>query len=277
MTLQEKIFLNRYAEEGFLRAFQAGKLTGTVHLSIGQECVDVGVVEAFRDLNKLDWVLGNHRSHGQFLAVTNNLSSLITQVFDGCTQHLYDPGAFMSNGIQGSMTPVAIGAATALKKEKSDRRILCFIGDGTLGEGIFYESLNYAAEESLPVTFVIIDNKYSMSRTSHSSRYANRVGSGLSAAFDVQKTVFDESATVEQVFDATRDHLKRLDELRPSLIIADTNRLCGHSCNDTERYRPSEERTAEWRKEADVLHSSYDPDEFHHVKEMVEEAFHGYL
>ena len=45
----------------------------------------------------------------------------------------------------------------------SDSITVAYIGDGTLGEGVFYESMNVASLEKLRIVYVIENNKYSQS------------------------------------------------------------------------------------------------------------------
>ena len=62
----------------------------------------------------------------------------------GGSQHLHAPG-FISSGIQGQMVPVALGVALAKKLRGEDGIAVVFIGDGTLGQGALYESMNIAS------------------------------------------------------------------------------------------------------------------------------------
>jgi len=51
--------------------------------------------------------------------------------------------------------PVATGIALAEKKKGTGAVSTVFLGDGTLGEGVTYESLNVASLWQLPVIFVV--------------------------------------------------------------------------------------------------------------------------
>ena len=59
----------------------------------------------------------------------------------GSSQHLHKEN-FYSNGIQGGIVPIATGMALAEKYMKNSKIVVVFIGDGTLGEGVVYESMN---------------------------------------------------------------------------------------------------------------------------------------
>ena len=77
----------------------------------------------------------------------------------GGSQHLHY-GNFYSNGIQGGIIANAVGAALAEKKNKSGNITIVFLGDGTLGQGIVYESLNIASLWQIPILFILENNYY---------------------------------------------------------------------------------------------------------------------
>jgi pyruvate dehydrogenase E1 component alpha subunit len=56
---------------------------------------------------------------------------------------------------------LALGAALASKIRNEKRVSVSFFGDGATGEGVLYESLNFAALKKLPVLFVCENNFYS--------------------------------------------------------------------------------------------------------------------
>jgi len=139
-----------------------------------------------------DYVVSNHRGHGHYLSVTGDFDGLIAEVMGrtsgasrgyGGSQHLRN-ARFYSNGIQGGMTPIAVGLAQALKEDSTRNLCVCFIGDGTLGEGVVYEAFNLAAKWQVPVLFAIEDNGYAQS----SSKRQTLAGSiaGRAAAFGIR-------------------------------------------------------------------------------------------
>lgn len=158
----------RRFEERLLTLFSEGLLNGTVHTYIGQEFAAVSVL---RNFAKGDWVVSNHRGHGHFLAVTENYNGLMAEIMGrstgvcrgiGGSQHLYADG-FVSNGIQGGMTAVAVGMALANRSQNPEAIVFAFIGDGTLGEGALYEALNMSSLRKAPVMWVVENNGYAQS------------------------------------------------------------------------------------------------------------------
>jgi acetoin:2,6-dichlorophenolindophenol oxidoreductase subunit alpha len=75
----------------------------------------------------------------------------------GGSQHLQWRN-FYSNGIPGGIVPVATGMALAEKRKGSRAVVVVFLGDGTLGQGVVYESLNMAALWGAPILYVVENN-----------------------------------------------------------------------------------------------------------------------
>ena len=160
-------FIRRF-EETLLALFEKGLLNGTTHACIGQEADAVAIVEHLRDG---DHVFSNHRCHGHFLAWTGDALGLLAEIMGkpegvcggiGGSQHLCAPG-FKSNGIQGGIVPTAAGIALAEQLDGDGGLSVVFIGDGTLGEGVVYETLNLASLWQLPLLLVLEDNGWSQS------------------------------------------------------------------------------------------------------------------
>src|SRR5512136_2824069 len=164
-SLYKTMLLIRRFEERLLVEFGTGKLTGTTHVSIGQEADAAGVLSV---IDPDDVIFSNHRCHGHFLAYGGEPYRLAAELMGkatglvggrGGSQHIQWRN-FYSNGIQGGIAPVATGMALAEKVRGTGQVVLVFVGDGTLGEGALYESLNLASLWRLPILFVVEDNGY---------------------------------------------------------------------------------------------------------------------
>jgi TPP-dependent pyruvate/acetoin dehydrogenase alpha subunit len=164
-VLYNTMLLIRRFEERLLSDFSTGKLVGTTHTYIGQEADAAGI---FSVTKSGDVVFSNHRCHGHFLAYGGDPYRLAAELMGkatglvggrGGSQHIQWRN-FYSNGIQGGIIPVAAGMALAEKVRQTGNIVLAFLGDGTLGEGVLYESLNLAALWQLPILFVLENNRY---------------------------------------------------------------------------------------------------------------------
>lgn len=168
--LYRKLQLIRRTEEEIARIYPSDKIKSPVHLSIGQEAVAVGVCDPLRSD---DVVSASYRGHATYLAKGGDLAKLFAELYGketGCARgkggsmHLVgmDQHILGASAVVGTTIPIAVGYALALKREGRGRLIAAFFGDGAVEEGVFYESLNFAALHKLPVLFVCENNGYAI-------------------------------------------------------------------------------------------------------------------
>jgi TPP-dependent pyruvate/acetoin dehydrogenase alpha subunit len=173
-SLNERLYYSLYrirrVEEEIADIYPTDKIKSPVHLSIGQEAVSVAVCDV---LNRDDIVFGTYRGHALYLAKGGDLKGMIAELYgkiDGCAKgkggsmHLVD----IDNGIMGTSAivattiPDAVGYAYALKYQRKDSIVVSFFGDGAVEEGVFYESINFAALKHLPIIFICENNSYAI-------------------------------------------------------------------------------------------------------------------
>jgi len=248
-------FIRRF-EQSLLELFDKGLLNGTTHACIGQEADSIAIAEHLRDG---DHVFSNHRCHGHFLAQTGDALGLMTEIMGkpegvcggiGGSQHLCAPG-FKSNGIQGGIVPTAAGIALAMKLDGAgDAVSVVYIGDGTLGEGAVYESLNIASLWELPLVVVLEDNEWSQS-TPSSVNLAGSMPERFSA-FGLPVWEVD-STDVEEIAETAGHAIEHARAVSgPVAIVIHTYRLCHHSKNDDNR--PAGEVAARWALDPLEIH-----------------------
>ena len=231
----------RMTEQRLLELFSEGKLFGTVHTCIGQELVGPAVVPGLREN---DTVFSNHRCHGHFIAYCDQVEALIAEIMGkstgvcaglGGSQHLHFK-RFFSNGIQGGIAPVAAGLALAHKLEGAGDISVVFIGDGTLGQGVVYETLNLISKWDLPLLLVLENNLYAQS-THQGQTLAGGIAERF-AAFGIE-TACSSTWQWQQLLDEMRASVERVRTTgRPRFHQVDTYRLMAHSKGDDNR--PSE-------------------------------------
>ena len=160
----------RRVEETIARRYAEQEMRCPVHLSIGQEGVAVGVAAA---LDRRDYAFSTHRAHAHYLAKGGDLVAFLAEIYGkdaGCcagrggSMHLIDQdvGFLGATPIVGSSLPVGVGTAFGTVMRGDDRVTAVFFGDGATEEGVFSESLTFAALKSLPVLFVCENNFYSV-------------------------------------------------------------------------------------------------------------------
>ena len=173
-TISERLYrsmmLIRHVEERVAREYPTDKIKSPIHLSIGQEATAAGVAAALR---KDDVIFGTYRNHAVYMAKGGHLPRMVAELYGkvtGCgrgksgSMHLVDveAGVLSASAIVGTGIPNAVGYAAAIKMQKKDNVALTFFGDGAVDEGCFYESLNFAALERLPVIFLCENNGYAV-------------------------------------------------------------------------------------------------------------------
>jgi TPP-dependent pyruvate/acetoin dehydrogenase alpha subunit len=142
--------LIRRAEEEIARIYPSDKIKSPVHLSIGQEAVSVGICDALRGD---DVVAPTYRGHAAYLAKGGPLRGLFAELYGN---------VLGASAVVGTTIPLAVGYALACKRNKSDRVVVAFFGDGATEEGVFAESLNFASLHKLPMLFVCENNYYAI-------------------------------------------------------------------------------------------------------------------
>lgn len=234
-----------------------------VHLCTGHEAIPAGVCAS---LSLYDHVFGPLRCHGHYLAKGGSLPALFAELFGkktGCSggkggsMHLTDlkKGFIASSGIVAATIPIAVGSAFAFKMKQEKRVAAVFFGDSACEEGVWHESLNFAALKKLPIIFICENNFYAI-KSSLSARqpldniFARAQNYGLPG-------VRVDGNNILAVYEAARAAVSRARRgLGPTLIEARTYRWRQHCENtffdkDLLEGRPKKEYEA-WLKKCPV-------------------------
>ena len=147
---------------------------------------------------------------------------------------------------------LAKGAAFASKALGQDRVAVCFFGEGALGQGVLYESMNLAQLWRLPVIYACENNLYNeythCSETTAGDMLARPAAFGLAAeAVDGQDVRAVHAAATRMVERARRGD-------GPGFLLLNTYRFRGHHVGDIAReyYRPKVEEQR-WMSERDPV------------------------
>ena len=249
----------RAFEEQVNELYKGAKMPGLAHLYVGEEAVAVGVCEA---LKRDDFITSTHRGHGHCLAKGASVSRMFAELLGkepgycrgkGGSMHIADPetGNLGANAIVGGSAGIATGAALSAKMRKSGQVAVCFFGDGALGQGLLYESMNMAALWKLPVIYVCENNLYG-EYTPGSETVAGEILSRPRAVGVHAETV--DGQDVQAVF-AT---MKRLVERArrgegPAFLECKTYRYYGHHVGDVNREYRTRDEEREWMTNRDPL------------------------
>jgi TPP-dependent pyruvate/acetoin dehydrogenase alpha subunit len=207
----EGLYLIRRVEEEIARIYPSDKIKSPVHLSIGMEATSVAVCAA---LEARDRVFGSYRGHALYLAKGGDLKKFMAELYGrgtgvakgkGGSMHLVETeaGLMGTSAVVGTTIPHACGFAYAQMLKKKDVVTGSFFGDGATEEGVFYESLNFAALKKLPVLFVCENNFYAIHsplQDRHASPILDRVKSfGIPAERVEDGDVFKIRDTAERM------------------------------------------------------------------------------
>ncbi len=262
ISLLKKLIYVRMVEERICELYPEQEMRCPVHLSIGQEACSVGACE---HLLSSDYVFSNHRSHGHYLSKGGDLKKFFAEIYGkvtGCSKgrggsmHLVDHSVnFMgSTPIVGGTIPLAVGAAFASSLKCLKNVAVAFIGDGGSEEGVFYESLNFAALKKLPVLFFLENNLYSVYTPLQERQPARKIAT-LAKAIGLDSYEVDGNNVVA-VYELSKRVVEDVRNGRgPAFIEAATYRWrehCGSNYDNHIGYR-TEAEFLEWKAKDPLL------------------------
>lgn len=253
----ERMLYLRLAEEQLVRLYLDEKLFSMVHFYIGQEAVAVGVCNALKHEDK---VLGNHRSHGHYLAKGGNFERMVAELLGrstgvakgkGGSMHMIDRSVNFvgSTPILGAVAPIAAGVAFEQKYHSTGGITVAFYGDGASEEGVVYETYNIAGLYQVPLLLVIENNLFAINSRVHERRAPGydlpTILEGFGVLYD--RADGNDYEDVNKRAAALVDRVRA--ENRPAVLECVTYRHLAHSTPLTdEKYRQKdtiEQRLAE--------------------------------
>ena len=259
LLLYEQMYRIRYFEETADNLYTRGLMPGITHLYIGEEAVAVGVCSVLRDD---DWITSTHRGHGHCLAKGADLDRMFAELLGratgycggkGGSMHIadQDTGNLGANGIVGGSTSIVAGAGLSAKLRGTDEVAVAFFGDGALGQGQLYESMNMAALWKLPVLYVCENNLYG-EYTPNDQTIAGEI-LDRARAFGIPAHEVDgqDIREVSRVAGDTVAAARRGEG--PSFLQCTTYRYRGHHVGDVDRPYRTRAEEEEWQARRDPL------------------------
>src|ERR1051325_334407 len=163
--------LTRTLEERLVNLFRQSKVIGGLFRSLGQEGESVAAAYAL-DYKQGDVVQPLIRNMGAILVAGAKPADIIKQYMakgDSPTRgrelniHFGHPardGFIGQISMLGDMIPVMAGISLAGRMQKKSLVTLAFIGDGASSTGAFYEGMNFATVQKLPMVVIVGDKAY---------------------------------------------------------------------------------------------------------------------
>jgi pyruvate dehydrogenase E1 component alpha subunit len=262
LSLHYTVLRIRMVEERIAELYPEQEMRCPVHLCTGQEAVAAGVCA---NLERSDYILSNHRSHGHFIAKGGDLRAMLAEIYGkaaGCStgkggsMHLVDlqAGVLGTTPIVAGSIPIAVGVAFGTAMKGEDRATAVFFGDAATEEGVFCESLNFAALKKLPVIFVCENNFYSVYSPLSVRQPSRRSNLSIANAYGIEGAKGDGN-DVLGVYKLAQQAVSQVRAGNgPYYLEFDTYRWrehCGPNYDNDLGYRDSEE-FEEWRLKCPV-------------------------
>lgn len=261
------MMIARRTDEKHLMLLKQGKSFFHIGVS-GHEAIQLGIAASLRP--ETDWAWTYYRD----MAMVYAMGHTPKEHFLGAFAKADDPA---SGGRQmpchygnarlnlptqssptGSQFLNAVGCAMASVKNGTDEVTYVASGEGTASQGEFYEAINWAAREKLPVVFCIQDNGYAISVPRSQQTAGGRVGDLFENHPNLKVAYVDGT----DILASTKVGREAVDRARrgdgPTLIHANVVRLLAHSSSDDQRkYRPADELDQELGRDPILLLSNY--------------------
>jgi len=258
MAMYRNMMLQRRFEERAAQMYGRQKISGFLHLYIGQEAVSTGTVWALRDE---DAIITAYRDHGLGLARGMTANECMAELFGkidgssrgkGGSMHFFskEKHFYGGHGIVGGQIPLAVGMGFALKYQETENIAVGFFGDGAINQGAFHEAMNLASLYDIPVLLCCENNEYGMGTsveraTAEPALYKQAYGYRMPGAVVNGMDLFEVYHAMKTLADEARE------TKRPAFVEIRTYRYRGHSMSDPQKYRTKEE--LEGRKNEDPI------------------------
>lgn len=258
--LRQMLRIRRFEQEA-LKRYVWGKMGGWLPLDIGQESIATSVRAV---MGKDDHALSGFRGIGHALASGIPMGPIMAELHGktngtskgkGGVFSFFDPALrhWGAHGLAAAQTPLAAGLAFALKQRETAGAVICFMGDGSVNQGVYHESLNLAGLFGLPVVYLIENNGYAMGMSvARSSRFKECLAR-RAEGYDIDWDHFGDGDPYEIRARVSEALQRARAECRPTVIEIETYRYYGFSVADAnaKKYRTPEE--IEERKKRDSV------------------------
>jgi len=259
LELYRYLKLTRLVEERIVNLYRQTKVVGGVYRSLGQEATAVGSAYALRPDDFITPIIRDlgacfvkgirpREIFAQYMAKAwgpsggkdlNVHFGYMEKGFIGPISHL------------GDMIPVMTGILLGARLQNKDIVGLAYIGDGGASTGAFYEGMNFAAVQKLPLIVIAEHNQYAYSTPTTMQTLLRNLAE-KAAAFGIPGFIVDGNDVIA-CYEVTK---RAIDHARSGhgavLIEAKTYRRKGHAEHDDQRY-VAEGEIEWWEKHNDPV------------------------
>ncbi len=257
LTLYEKMLRTYYVEEQGRLFVRAGKCSFYASAR-GHEKLQIAISMLLTPGK--DWFFPYYREK----ALMVGLGMPLDEVFQGLLSREGDPNSrgrnmsehFSSKGLRvvsptactGTQFLIAVGMARAVTAREADEIVYVSGGEGSTSEGEFFEALNKAQHDRLPVLFVIQNNGYAISvpQEQQTSSELFEVAQGFG-----MRSVRVDGTRFTEMYNTLRPLVAGMRQgSGPVFVEAMVVRLDSHSSSDDQtKYRDEENMEVARRKD----------------------------
>ncbi len=243
LDIYRYLFETRRLEEHLVALYRQSQVIGGVYRSLGQEATAVGCTYALRDgdiIQPLIRDMGATLVHGcSPLAILRQYMARELGPSGGrdLNSHFSAPhlGLLGPVSMLGSMIPPLAGCLLAARMKGEKKVGMAFIGDGGSSTAAFYEGVNFAAVQKLPMIVVIEANHYAYS-TPTSKQLPDGDLIRRAKGFGTPVTHVDGNDVLACYEAAQKARAYAAAGFGTSILVADTYRRKGHAEHDDQRY-----------------------------------------
>ena len=244
---REMLLIRRFEEKAG-QLYGMGLIGGFCHLYIGQEAVVIGMQMAMVDG---DQVITGYRDHGHMLATGMESRGVMAELTGrqggysrgkGGSMHMFsrEKNFYGGHGIVGAQVSLGTGIGFANRYRENGNVCVTYFGDGSANQGQVYESFNMAKLWSLPVVYIIENNKYAMGTSiERSSSTTDLSQRGLSFGIPGEQVDGMDVRAVHAAGEKALEHARS--GKGPYILEMLTYRYRGHSMSDPAKYRTKDE------------------------------------
>ena len=235
LALYRQMLRLRSTEKALIDEYHpADEMRCPIHFCIGQEAVPAALSLL---AGRQDLLFSHHRSHGYYFAKGAPMRELFAEIYGketganggraGSQDISHTDSGFYSGAILAGAVGIAVGAAFGFKYRRSKQISISGFGEGATDEGAFWEAMNYAGKQQLPILFVIENNRYATFSDQLKRQAADNICERV-RTFGVRATrIFGND--VIKVYDTLSAEIEALREGRgPALVEAYTYRWNSH-------------------------------------------------
>ena len=244
---RDMLMIRRFEEKAG-QLYGMGLIGGFCHLYIGQEAVVTGMQAA---MIEGDQMITAYRDHGHMLACDMDPRGIMAELTGreggysrgkGGSMHMFskEKNFYGGHGIVGAQVSLGTGLAFNNHYKENGNVSLTYFGDGASNQGQVYESFNMAKLWSLPVVYIIENNRYAMGTAVHRSSALTEF-SKRGCSFNIPGIEVDgmDVRAVQSAAELATDWCRS--GHGPIILDMQTYRYRGHSMSDPAKYRTKDE------------------------------------